>query len=643
MFGTFFSSIRQQPRTTGTRRRRDSMKMQGAFAWLLIALTLPFAATGVLADGPTTLVSVAKTGIPSGNSSSVNPSISADGRFVAFESTASILTTDDSNSRSDIFVRDLQTGTTTLVSVNSAGTAGGNRNSYAPSISADGRLVAFESNASNLSSNDSNFTSDIFVRDLQTGTTTLVSVNSAGTAGGNRNSYAPSISANGQFIAFMSGTGYITASDPSTGREIFVRDLRTNTTTIVSVNSAGAAGGNGDSYAPSISADGRFVAFMSNASDLIASDFNGSPDIFVREMCFPPLFEFSAANYDVDEDDPGTATVTIIRSGDASAPATVTYKTGDGTATAGSDYGATTGILTFSAGQSLNSFTIPITNDALTEFPETLSVILTTPTGGTGLSAQSAATLTIVDDDSDIDTDGISDGRDNCPNVSNRAQTDGNNDGIGDACQAGSLQFSSPTYSVFESEAFAVITVTRTAGSSGTVFVYFDTGDGTATSGDYTETGQPIVFTDGDTTAKTIRIPLTSDEASEPNETISLSLHSPNGATLGTPSLAVLTLIDGDAGSLPIKVTLNPAVVQGSEFTIGTVTLNNPAPAGGTLVMLNSSVTNVASVPTSVRVPKGATWATFPVSRGRVGPAGSTTISASRGDVTRSATLTVLP
>ena len=120
---------------------------------------------------------------------------------------------DDTIGTSDVFVRDLQLGTTTLVSINRFGTGSGNSFSIVPVISADGRFVAFSSNASDLTANDTNTTSDLFVRDLQMGTTTLVSINRFGTGSGNNVSFAPVISADGRFVAFQSGASDLTAND----------------------------------------------------------------------------------------------------------------------------------------------------------------------------------------------------------------------------------------------------------------------------------------------------------------------------------------------------------------------------------------------------------------------------------------------
>jgi len=216
-----------------------------------------------------------------GNDFSRSPSISADGRFVAFYSEASNIVPGDTNNSYDIFVRDTLTNTTTLVSLDSAGNLG-NSDSYSPSISADGRFVAFSSLASNFVPGDTNNYADIFVRDRLTNTTTRVSVDSAGNLG-NRDSYSPSISADGRFVAFYSEASKLVPGDTDENGDIFVRDRLTNTTTPVSVNSAGNQTSSESNF-PSISADGRFVAFESFASDFVPGDINYDTETAVRDI-----------------------------------------------------------------------------------------------------------------------------------------------------------------------------------------------------------------------------------------------------------------------------------------------------------------------------------------------------------------------
>jgi Tol biopolymer transport system component len=231
--------------------------------------------------GTTTRVSVDNSGTE-GNDDSDIPSISSDGRYVAFRSYAYNLVAGDTNNASDVFVHDRQTGTTTRVSVDSSGTEG-NGDSGSPSISSDGRYVAFYSLANNLVAGDTNSYYDVFVHDMQTGTTTRVSVDSSGTEGKNGESFHPSISSDGRYVAFVSRADNLVAGDTNNTADIFVHDTQTGTTTRVSVDSS-VAEGNGDSGDPSISSDGRYVAFTSRADNLVAGDTNYTWDVFVHDM-----------------------------------------------------------------------------------------------------------------------------------------------------------------------------------------------------------------------------------------------------------------------------------------------------------------------------------------------------------------------
>jgi quinohemoprotein amine dehydrogenase alpha subunit-like protein/WD40 repeat protein len=218
--------------------------------------------------------------------SSLGPSISADGRFVAFESAARNLVTGDNNGVQDVFVHDSQTGTTVRASVNSGGSEA-DKDSRAASISGDGRFVAFQSNATNLVANDTNSTEDIFVFDRQTGQTTRVSVGPGGAqAESAANSNSPSISGDGRHVAFVSAARNLVAADTNSDKngatDVFVHDRQSGTTTNVSVASDGTPA-NFASERPVISADGRVVAFDSIASTLVAGD-TGSSDVFVHDL-----------------------------------------------------------------------------------------------------------------------------------------------------------------------------------------------------------------------------------------------------------------------------------------------------------------------------------------------------------------------
>jgi Tol biopolymer transport system component len=237
--------------------------------------------------GTTTLVSVNTDG-EKGNDDSKYPSISEDGRYVAFHSSATNLVQGDTNvfcdtdydeqyddNCEDIFVHDRQTGVTTRVSVASDGTEG-NAWSVQPSISGNGRFVAFRSGASNLVEDDTNHSSDSFVHDRVTGETTRVSVASDG-AQASSGSLVFSISTSGRYVAFTSFADDLVAGDDNYAYDVFVRDRDAGETTRVSVDSDGAEGDD-HSWGGGISADGRYVAFYSDATDLVEGDTNNFCD-----------------------------------------------------------------------------------------------------------------------------------------------------------------------------------------------------------------------------------------------------------------------------------------------------------------------------------------------------------------------------
>ena len=229
--------------------------------------------------GTTRLVSVRTNG-NQGNGASYDPSISGKGRFVAFTSESSNLVGSDTNGKRDVFLRDLQRGTTTRVSVRSSG-AQGNEDSQDTVISADGSSIVFLSRATNLVSSDTNAATDVFVRDRTHGTTRRLSLSSGEVEANGENDF-PTISANGRFVAFQSVATNLVAGDGNLISDVFVRDRDLGTTRRVSVSTAGAEGDNG-SYDPSISANGRYVVFSSDAANLVGSDTNSVQDVFVRD------------------------------------------------------------------------------------------------------------------------------------------------------------------------------------------------------------------------------------------------------------------------------------------------------------------------------------------------------------------------
>ena len=219
--------------------------------------------------------------ISDGDGPSRAPAISSNGNFVAFESVATNLVASDTNGVQDIFVLDRAADTMERVSVDSAAQQGTGA-SRRPAISANGRYVVFESDAEDLVADDTNFVTDVFVHDRQTGTTTRVSVDSGGVEA-DAASTRPAISADGRYVAFQSDATNLVAGDTNLSADIFLHDRQTNATTRVSLDSSGLEV-TGASANPALSADGRFVAFTSAATDLVASDTNGVVDVFVRDV-----------------------------------------------------------------------------------------------------------------------------------------------------------------------------------------------------------------------------------------------------------------------------------------------------------------------------------------------------------------------
>ena len=223
--------------------------------------------------------------VVTGSGDSLGPVLNANGRFVVFSSSAPNLVTNDTAASVtggwlDVFVRDLNSGKTTLVSINSSRSAGGQGDSVGPDVSADGRFVAFESSAEDLVVGDTNLLSDVFVRDITSGAMFLISPGKDGDAG-NGASHISSLTPDGRFVLFESEASNLVDNDTNGIPDVFVRDLQTGTTTLVSVN---AQGGNGAvSDAAAITPDGRLVAFASSATNLIPQT-TGLQEVYVRDM-----------------------------------------------------------------------------------------------------------------------------------------------------------------------------------------------------------------------------------------------------------------------------------------------------------------------------------------------------------------------
>jgi Tol biopolymer transport system component len=218
---------------------------------------------------------------PEADDASYGQVVSATGRYVTFGSWATNLVSGDTNSTFDVFLHDRTAGTTVRVSLTGdgqqiAGHSGG------PAVSADGRYVIFTSEDPDIVPGDTHPGPDVFLRDLRSGTTTMVSVTSAGTPG-NDNSSSADISPDGRYVVFGSWATDLVAQDTNAWYDVFVRDLRTGRTSLVSVSTAGTQGNLGGENG-NISTDGRHVAFNSSSSDLVPGDTTDNVDVFVRDF-----------------------------------------------------------------------------------------------------------------------------------------------------------------------------------------------------------------------------------------------------------------------------------------------------------------------------------------------------------------------
>jgi len=232
-----------------------------------------------LSAATTELISLTSAGVQA-NSTSLNASISGDGRYVVFQSWASNLVPNDLNGWQDVFLRDRQLGTTICLSVDASGTPG-NGFSTNPRISTDGNFIAFTSSSNNLIGSDTNNLPDVFVYDRILANLELGSRDTNGVQASAASGF-PSLSADGRFLAFESVSNNLVSGDTNNSSDIFLHDRQTGTTERVSVNSSGGQG-LGNSFAPSVSANGDRIAFRSVAENLVSGDTNLVSDIFLHD------------------------------------------------------------------------------------------------------------------------------------------------------------------------------------------------------------------------------------------------------------------------------------------------------------------------------------------------------------------------
>ncbi|MBI5433055.1 MAG: hypothetical protein HZA52_09525 [Planctomycetes bacterium] len=262
-------------------------------------MRLPALAAVVLsvpAAAQTSLITVGAAGVPADNGS-LYPELSFDGRFIAYQSGATNLVTGDTNAFADVFLCDRTSGTTVRVSVATGG-GEGDEGGLEPALSGDGRFVAFFSSSTNLVPNDLNGVYDIFVHDAVVGTTERVSLASSGVEGNGASRYA-AISGDGRWVAFESKATNLVAGDTLGWRDVFVRDRATGTLVRASVDALGNEA-DGESLDAAISPEGRWVAFESLATNLVAGDTNGASDIFLKDLQTGAISRLSVSSLGIE-------------------------------------------------------------------------------------------------------------------------------------------------------------------------------------------------------------------------------------------------------------------------------------------------------------------------------------------------------
>jgi len=474
-----------------------------------------------------TRVSVDSNGNQALNSSYL-PSISGDGRYVAYQSDATNLVAGDSNTKSDIFVYDTVTKNNTRVSVHSNGNqATGDSESAA--ISGDGRYIAYTSEATNLVAGDTNGVRDIFLYDTVTKNTSRLSVDSNGNQAIDDyyiyGSDSPSISADGRYVAYSSFATNLVEGDTNNHRDIFVYDTVTKTNTRVSVDSNGnqASGAFYGSVAPSISSDGRYLAYQSDATNLVAGDTNDYTDIFVYDTV-------TKTNTRVSVDSNGNQGNNLSFSPSISSNGRyVAYQSYSTNLVRGDN----------------NTFSDIFVFDTVTKKTSRVSVdsqgnpayaLTYTPFGsaspaisgdGKYVTYESYATNLVPGDTNNATDIFVSDNTHLAKDI---------------------ITFSQVNFTVVEDRTpISAVTVTRSNPSNTSVTATLRLIEDTATRpDDYLVDRVLVSFAPGET-LKTIAIPIVNDGFVEGNETVHLSLINPtDGSRKGDPQTAILTIIDND-------------------------------------------------------------------------------------------------
>ncbi len=267
---------------------------------LRVAFVIAFSTPHLVLAGSTRLVSESFSG-----TMATNPSwggdVSKNGRYTVFTSPGAEFDGGAANGFDQVFVRDMKASLTRFVSVSPFDSGPANAGCSNPSCSNDGKVIAFLSGATNLSSGDLNQAVDVFVRDLDMNTTTKVSGNPGG-GDADGAAWDCAISGNGRFVLFSSAATNVIVGDTNGKVDVFLRDLTTGVTSRMSVDAAGVES-NGHSYGAEISSDGRYVTFVSDATNLVAADTNGLVDVFVKDRITGAVDRVSISSIGVQSDD----------------------------------------------------------------------------------------------------------------------------------------------------------------------------------------------------------------------------------------------------------------------------------------------------------------------------------------------------
>ena len=613
-----------------------------------------------LQNGTTTLVSVNHAGSGGGNGSSFTPAISADGRFVAFDSFASDLVANDTNGLRDVFVRDLQLGITTLVSARKSVNDSGNGESFNAMISANGKVVVFNSLASNLVDIDHNATVDVFARNLQTGVTSLVSCNEPCTASGNEASginisidkaRQRVVSDDGRRVVFDSlATDLLAIPDTNAQPDVFLRDLESGSTRLISANSAGTATSNGTSSSRVISGNGLRVFFQATGTNVTANDLGPGLDLFVRDLQTntTSLVSVTTTNTGVDllsdaefvpiasddgryvvfqslaknlvSNDSNDSFDAFRRDLQTNTTSLVSVITSGGTSIGSfafvSGISADGRFVSFvGGGAQFSSFParIGLNTDAfIRDMNAGITTMVSPNASGTGLTFFGS-------NDGFMSKDGRfvifqSGAGDMAPN-----ETSGFN--IFATAVNGRVEFETTALTVNETVGNVTFTVKRNGNANEPVTVQYTTANGSAQAvSDFSPVSGSLTFASGET-SKTIVVPIVNDSEIELQESllVIVSDFTASGEKAASLSAAVLNIVDNDIPKLSIN---DVNIVEGdSGLATASFTLTLSAPTSRTVTVLANPVSGTALLnedfssffPTQIFFPPGTTSRTFAV------------------------------